>query len=71
MCRLDSWDPGQEILKRVARDLLAHTESGHYEAVVMGKRSLREKKPFLMDSHANKVLQHARKVHLCLVGRAC
>ncbi|MGQ9670139.1 MAG: universal stress protein [Desulfosoma sp.] len=57
--------------KGVAWDLLAHMESGHYEAVVMGKRSLREKKPFLLGSHANKVLQHARKVHLCLVGRAC
>lgn len=57
--------------KGVARDLLAHIESGQYETVVMGKRSLREKKPFLVGSHANKVLQHARKVHLCLVGRAC
>ncbi len=57
--------------KGVARDLLAHIDSGQYEVVVMGKRSLREKKPFLVGSHANKVLQHARRVHLCLVGRAC
>ncbi|SMC23704.1 Nucleotide-binding universal stress protein, UspA family [Desulfacinum hydrothermale DSM 13146] len=52
----------------IAQDLLREMERGEYEAVLMGKRSFKEQKPFLMGSHANKVLHNARKVHLCLVG---
>ncbi|SHE95956.1 Nucleotide-binding universal stress protein, UspA family [Desulfacinum infernum DSM 9756] len=51
----------------IAQDLLAEIERGDYEAVLIGKRSFKERKPFLMGSHANKLLHNARKVHLCLV----
>jgi nucleotide-binding universal stress UspA family protein len=35
--------------------------------VVMGKKSFHERKPFLMGSHANKVLQNVKGAVLCLV----
>ncbi len=50
-----------------ARDLLQEAEAGGYEIIVMGKRSFRERKPFLMGSTANKVLHGAKKACLCLV----
>jgi nucleotide-binding universal stress UspA family protein len=51
----------------VARDLLNEIATGHYELAVMGKRSFHQRKPFLMGSHASKILQNAKGVILCLV----
>lgn len=51
----------------IARDLLNEITQGRYQMVVMGKKSFHERKPFLMGSHANKVLQNIEKSILCLV----
>ena len=51
----------------VARDLLNEILRGEYQMVVMGKRSFHERKPFLMGSHANKILQNIEKAILCLI----
>ena len=66
--------PAQNLEKRVvqtkegvARDLLNEIVRGEYQMVVMGKKSFHERKPFLMGSHANKVLQNIKNAVLCLV----
>ena len=51
----------------IARDLLNEINLGRYQMVVMGKKSFHERKPFLMGSHANKVLQNIERAILCLV----
>lgn len=51
----------------IARDLLNTIAREEYQLVVMGKRSFHEKKPFLMGSHANKILQNVKGAILCLV----
>jgi nucleotide-binding universal stress UspA family protein len=51
----------------IARDLLNEIEQHKFQMVVMGKRSFRERKPFLMGSHANKILQSVKGAILCLV----
>ena len=51
----------------VARDFLNEIIAHEFQMVVMGKRSFKERKPFLMGSHANKVLQAAKGVILCMV----
>ena len=51
----------------VARDLLNEIEAHQFQLIVMGKRSFKERKPFLMGSHANKILQAAKGVILCMV----
>lgn len=51
----------------VARDLLNDIESARYQIVLMGKKSFHERKPFLLGSHANKVLQAVKGAVLCLV----
>lgn len=51
----------------VARDLLNEIHSHRFQMVVMGKKSFHERKPFLMGSHANKVLQNVKGAVLCLV----
>ena len=57
----------QSIKEGIARDLLNEIEANKYQLVVIGKRSFQEKKPFLMGSHANKILQNLRGAMLCLV----
>jgi len=52
----------------IARDLLNEIEVHKFQVVVMGKRSFHERKPFLMGSHAAKLLQNTRRVILCMVG---
>lgn len=54
----------------IARDLLNDITREEYQVVVMGKRSFDERKPFLMGSHANKILQNIKKAILCLVDAA-
>jgi nucleotide-binding universal stress UspA family protein len=51
----------------VARDLLAEIDAHKFRVVLMGKKSFHERKPFLMGSHASKVLHNARATILCLV----
>jgi nucleotide-binding universal stress UspA family protein len=52
----------------VARDLLNEIEKEKYQMVVIGKRSLQKKTPFLLGSIANKLLRSVRGVILCMVG---
>jgi nucleotide-binding universal stress UspA family protein len=51
----------------VARDLLNEIDQHKFQMVIMGKKSFRERKPFLLGSHANKILQNVKGVILCLV----
>ena len=51
----------------IARDLLNEIDAHEFQVVVMGKKSFRERKPFLIGSHASKVLHNASGVALCLV----
>ncbi|MFP5213332.1 MAG: universal stress protein [Acidobacteriota bacterium] len=55
------------IKEGVARDLLNEITEHQFQVVVMGKKSFGEKKPFLMGSHANKVLQNVKGTVLCMV----
>ena len=52
----------------IARDLLSEIEAHKFRIVVMGRKSFREKKPFLLGSHASKILQNSKGVILCLVN---
>lgn len=52
----------------IARDLLNEIDARKFQVVVLGKKSLIERKPFLMGSHAAKILQNARGNILCLVS---
>lgn len=51
----------------IARDLLNEITQHRFQFVVMGKKSFHERKPFLMGSHAAKVLQNLKGAVLCLV----
>jgi hypothetical protein len=51
----------------IARDLLNDTADRQYQLVVIGKKSFDEKKPFLMGSHAHKVLQNLKASIICMV----
>lgn len=51
----------------IARDLLNTAAEEKAQMVVVGKRSFRERKPFLLGSHAHKVLQNAKGSIVCLV----
>jgi nucleotide-binding universal stress UspA family protein len=51
----------------IARDLLNVASELRVQMVVLGKRSFRERKPFLLGSHANKILQNAKGSIICLV----
>jgi nucleotide-binding universal stress UspA family protein len=57
----------QPVREGIARDLLNEIANKKYQLVVMGKRSFQEKKPFLMGSHADKILQNLKGAILCLV----
>lgn len=54
----------------IARDLLNHCTARSYQMVVIGKRSFHQKKPFLLGSHANKILQNLKGAVLCLVDES-
>lgn len=57
----------QPTTQGIARDLLHEADARKCQLFVMGKRSFQEKKPFLMGSHANKILQNLKGAILCLV----
>ena len=52
----------------IARDLLNEIAAHKFHIVIMGKKSFRAHKPFLMGSHAAKILQNTKGAILCLVG---
>ncbi|MGC8491464.1 MAG: universal stress protein [Syntrophobacteraceae bacterium] len=52
----------------IVRDLLAEIEAHRFQVVVLGKRSFRGKKPFLLGSHASKILNNSRGAIVCLVN---
>ncbi len=52
----------------IARDLLNEIEAHKFEVVIMGKKSFSERKPFLLGSHAAKILQNSSGVILCMVS---
>ncbi len=54
----------------MAKDMLAAIERRQYQFVLIGKKSFKEQKPFLLGSNANKILKNARNTILCLVD-AC
>ncbi len=57
----------ERVREGIARDILKEIERHHYQLVVIGKRSFKKRKPFLMGGHANKILHHAKETTLCLV----
>lgn len=57
----------QPTTQGIARDLLHEADARKCQLFVMGKRSFQEKKPFLMGSHTNKILQNLKGAILCLV----
>lgn len=57
----------QNVRQGVARDLLNELDRNQYQLVLIGKRSFQKKTPFLMGSHANKILFNAKAAILCLV----
>jgi hypothetical protein len=52
----------------IARDLLGEINREEYRVVIIGKKSLQKKTPFLLGSLANKLLHNAKGVILCMVG---
>jgi nucleotide-binding universal stress UspA family protein len=60
----------ENVRQGVARDLLNELDRGQYQLLLIGKRSFQQKKPFLMGSHANKILFNAKAATLCLVDAA-
>ncbi len=51
----------------LAGDLLAEIDRSRYQFVLIGKKSFKEQKPFLIGSNANKILKNAKNTILCLV----
>jgi len=58
----------EPIHEGIARDLLNEIEREKYQMVVIGKKSLQKKTPFLLGSLASKLMHNAKGVILCLVG---
>ncbi len=52
----------------IARDLLNEIDREKYQVVVIGKKSLEKKTPFMLGSIANKLLHNVRGAILCMVG---
>ncbi len=51
----------------LARDLLEEIDRNQYQFVLIGKKSFKEQKPFLIGSNANKILKNVQHTILCLV----
>jgi nucleotide-binding universal stress UspA family protein len=51
-----------------ARDILFEAEQGMYDALVMGRRGLSKAQEFFVGSVTNKVVQHAERLPLWIVG---
>ncbi len=58
----------ETVKEGIARDLLNEISGGRYRMVIMGKKSIQKKTPFLLGSVANKILNNAKGVVLCMVG---
>lgn len=66
--------PGDNVRTRIlysksdiASDMLDQIERNRYHFVLIGKKSSKEQKPFLLGSNANKILKNAKNTILCLV----
>ena len=55
------------IKKDLARDMLDEVDRNQYQFVLIGKKSFKEQKPFLIGSNANKILKNVKHTILCLV----
>lgn len=51
----------------LAGDLLDEIDRNRYQFVLIGKKSFKEQKPFLIGSNANKILKNVSNTILCLV----
>jgi nucleotide-binding universal stress UspA family protein len=51
----------------LARDMLDEIDRNQYQFVLIGKKSFKEQKPFLIGSNANKILKNVKNTILCLV----
>jgi nucleotide-binding universal stress UspA family protein len=51
----------------LARDMLDEIDRNRYQFVLIGKKSFKEQKPFLIGSNANKILKNVKNTILCLV----
>ncbi|MGA2400584.1 MAG: universal stress protein [Syntrophobacteraceae bacterium] len=51
----------------LARDMLDEIDRNQYQFVLIGKKSFKEQKPFLIGSNANKILKNVKHTILCLV----
>ena len=51
----------------LARDMLEEIDRNRYQFVLIGKKSFKEQKPFLIGSNANKILKNVKNTILCLV----
>jgi len=52
----------------LAKDMLDEIERNKYQFVLIGKKSFKEQKPFLIGSNANKILKSVKNTILCLVN---
>ncbi len=51
----------------LATDVIHEVDRNRYQFVLIGKKSFKEQKPFLIGSNANKILKNVRNTILCLV----
>jgi len=58
----------EETKEGISRDLLNDIADNQYQIVVIGKKSFKKRAPFLIGSHANKLLHHVKQSILCVVG---
>ena len=47
--------------------MLDEIDRNQYQFVLIGKKSFKEQKPFLIGSNANKILKNVKHTILCLV----
>jgi len=57
----------EEVNEGVSRDLLNDIAQKQYQVVVIGKKSFKKRAPFLIGSHANRVLQDVKQTILCVI----
>ena len=51
----------------LSKDMLDEIDRNQYQFVLIGKKSFKEQKPFLIGSNANKILKNVKQTILCLV----
>jgi len=58
----------ESVKQGISEDLLDIIAEGEYQIVIIGKKSFQKRAPFLLGSHANKLLNNVSGVVLCMVG---